>query len=165
MRSEAWTAVMKAASFLVSDPVMWAANLLLAALALWRFRRLAWIPVAVAGASLITEILKLVFHRARPALERLVEVTGYSYPSGHATTAAAFFGALAVLAATGMKSRLRWALAALSVMMALLVGWSRVYLGVHYASDVLGGIFVGLAWLAAVRAVIAGSSADRRPSR
>jgi len=124
---------------------------LVAAGLLWRGRRwlaLAWI-VAVAGNGLLNATLKVVFARARPPHEGgLVIAEGYSFPSGHASGAVVVFGMLAYLAVRLLPRH--WHLPALLVgsALAFTTGSSRVFLQVHYASDVLAGFASGTAWLA-----------------
>ncbi|MEZ6015651.1 MAG: phosphatase PAP2 family protein [Planctomycetota bacterium] len=115
-----------------------------------RQRRAAGLLIAsfAAGQGLLYA-LKAFFHRARPELQ-LVAEHGYSFPSGHSFTAALVYGLFAVLAwrsAAPLAARI--ALAALCVGLAALVGVSRIVLGVHYATDVLGGFTLATAWLAA----------------
>lgn len=114
--------------------------------ALWLRRRAAapFFLVAVAGAALITGVMKLAFHRPRPELwPRLIQESGASFPSGHATYSAAFVVAVMLLA---WHSRWRWPVLVLGALFTLAVGASRVYLGVHYPTDVLAGWLTGLAW-------------------
>ncbi|HSO56822.1 MAG TPA: phosphatase PAP2 family protein [Paenisporosarcina sp.] len=100
------------------------------------------------GSHYIFRFLKEIFHRARPDLHRLIEIGGYSFPSGHATNAMTVYGILSFLLwrhiSTSMGRKL---LILFSVLMILTIGFSRIYLGVHYPSDVLGGYFVGAFWL------------------
>ena len=119
--------------------------------------RRSWGPVLVAGVTLagtgiLTVVLKAVLGRQRPPLhDALAAADGYAFPSGHAATAAAAFGVLAFLVATGLR---RWAARiavwAAAAMLTVLVGVSRVYLGVHWTTDVLGGWAYGVLWLAVV---------------
>ena len=96
--------------------------------------------------------LKAFFHRARPEIQIVAE-HGYSFPSGHSFTAALVYGLLAVLA-WRWAPRARGALALLCVALAALVGVSRIVLGVHYATDVIGGFVLAAGWLAASLAVV-----------
>ena len=97
--------------------------------------------------------LKEFFHRARPALQVVAE-HGYSFPSGHSFTAALVYGLLATLAWRWTRSpEARVGVAVACVTLALLVGASRIVLGVHYATDVLGGFALAAGWLAASLAV------------
>ncbi len=82
-----------------------------------------------------------------PVAERLISVTGWSFPSGHATQSVAFWGMLVVVLCGGRTRAVRtvgWVVAAL---VALAVGLSRIYLGVHWISDVTAGWLLGGAWL------------------
>lgn len=100
-------------------------------------------------ASLSNIVLKRVINRSRPALEHLVTVNTLSYPSGHAMSAMAFYGFLIFLSLRYKMSRwVRYTLVTLLVLIILSVGISRIYLGVHYPSDVAAGFIGGLIWVA-----------------
>jgi len=102
------------------------------------------------GGILLNNVLKLTFSRPRPRIiEWPVEVATSSFPSGHSMSAATVYVTVAYLAARLMSNsaaRIVTMLAAIAVI--LLIGASRVYLGVHYPSDVLGGYVIGIAWVA-----------------
>ncbi|MGF9859444.1 phosphatase PAP2 family protein [Priestia endophytica] len=103
---------------------------------------------AILGSSILFRILKQIFQRERPNLHRLIEISSYSFPSGHATTAFAFYGVLAFLLWRHLPTQWgRTILILLSVIMILAIGTSRIYLGVHYPSDVLAGYLVSIFWL------------------
>ena len=105
------------------------------------------LAAVVFGAEAVNAALKLAFHRPRPELAFL-HLDTYSFPSGHSTAAAAMFGALAFLLwPRARAARRRVALVAAAVVLIGLVGFSRLYLGVHYLSDVLAGLALGAAWL------------------
>lgn len=118
----------------------------------WR-RGALLVVVTIAGAWLLDVGLKLFFARARPEpfYDYYPAPSSYSFPSGHALFSVCFFGGLAVLLAHRLNSRVAqvmvWLLATVII---LLIGSSRVYLGVHYPTDVVGGYAVGLAWVTAV---------------
>jgi undecaprenyl-diphosphatase len=118
----------------------------------WR-RGALLVVVMIAGAWLLDVGLKLSFGRARPEpfYDYYPAPSSYSFPSGHALFAVCFFGGLAVLLTHRLNNRAVqvavWLLAAVII---LLIGSSRVYLGVHYPTDVVGGYAVGLAWVTAV---------------
>lgn len=102
------------------------------------------------GAWLLNNVLKDVFERPRPlVVHPLANAVSSSFPSGHAMTSMAAYGAIALLVtrleARGAARVLTWAAALLVV---LLIGATRLYLGVHYPSDILGGYAAGLAWVA-----------------
>ena len=118
---------------------------------LYRRRQIAdaaLLPVVLGGGELLNLVLKLSFHRARPQLG-VVELDTYSYPSGHAMIATAAYGAFAYLLWRRARARrARILVSAGMVTVVVLVSLSRIYLGVHYLSDVLGGIAAGTIWLA-----------------
>lgn len=106
--------------------------------------------VVTAGGGILVELLKLVFHRPRPSLfPPLLAETGYSFPSGHALVAFSFYGLLAYLLLRGGRTAPRKLGAALLLLLIGLIGLSRIYLGVHWPTDVLGGWVTGGAWLSA----------------
>ena len=117
----------------------------------WRRETLLFL-VTMGGASLLNRVLKLSFQRPRPQpYFDLVAPASYSFPSGHALLSFCFYGAIAfVLAAHLRRSSLRMAVWLLTGVLVLLVGVSRIYLGVHYASDVIAGFTAAFIWLMAV---------------
>jgi undecaprenyl-diphosphatase len=110
--------------------------------------------VSTAGSSLLTTVLKAVFGRARPELfDSQYTASFYSFPSGHATVAAGFYGALTLILAYRLRGYARWAVLACGVSLVLLIGFSRLYLGVHYPTDVLAGYLAAPLWLIFVAVV------------
>lgn len=115
--------------------------------------------IASIGSGVINQILKAFFERERPEITyRLVDVQGFSYPSGHSMSAAAIYFTLAII----FSSLLRGAgqktiIAGLFFFIICLIGFSRIYLGVHYFSDVSAGILMGISWaslLASISSII-----------
>jgi membrane-associated phospholipid phosphatase len=111
----------------------------------------ATLALALGGGGLLNEVLKQSFHRPRPALRlRRAHATGYSFPSGHAMTTLALYGTAGILAARHGMLTHQPAAALICVptgLLCLLVGASRVYLEVHYPTDVVGAWAVGTVWL------------------
>lgn len=104
-----------------------------------RFELIFFVSVEVSSAVL-NKLLKLTFARERPNLYRIVEEAGYSFPSGHSMGAFALYASLAFLIWRHVHARKgRIAVILLSSLMIVLIGVSRIYLGVHYPSDVIGG--------------------------
>ena len=103
---------------------------------------------ALGGAALWTALTKNIIERARPeVIPHLVEVTGYSYPSGHSLIAASTYMTIAIVACHHLRgARARIAILSMAALMIVLVGLSRAYLGVHYPTDVASGIALGGAW-------------------
>ncbi|MEW6055661.1 MAG: phosphatase PAP2 family protein [Bdellovibrionota bacterium] len=121
----------------------------LAILAVLRnWRGFIHLSVASLGSIFWTRAIKELVGRARPtAVSHLVDVTGYSYPSGHSLSAAAIYLSLAIIAAYYWKSFSgRVVLFCVALLLIGAVSFSRAYLGVHYPSDLFSGFFLGSAW-------------------
>ena len=118
---------------------------------LWRramWNRLLVFASAMAGESALNIALKHAFHRQRPVLENpLVTLTSYGFPSGHTMGATVFYG-LAALVIAGLAKGRRAQTIAAALFVTGAIGLSRIYLGAHYTSDVLGAFAAGAAWLA-----------------
>lgn len=129
------------------------------------WRPLLLLGTGLCGAMTVSTLIKLTVARPRPpAVVALVDAAGYAFPSGHATAAAAGWLALAVaLASRTPRSALKIVLISTAVLIAGLVGVSRVYLGVHNPTDVLGGWSLGALWVLAV-VVVLRLPGSRRPS-
>src|SRR5918996_209216 len=114
-----------------------------------RGRDAALVVVAFVGAQLLTWILKATFERPRPSFGDPVATAGwFSFPSGHALSSIALYGALAYLLTGAVRSRRAQAAGFAGVaLLVAAIGFSRLYLGVHYLTDVLAGYSAGLAWL------------------
>jgi len=97
----------------------------------------------------IVNILKEIFHRARPVIHNpLLILHSYSFPSGHAFLAMSFYGLLIFIAFKYIQNLiLKWFIIVLLSLLILFVGLSRIYIGVHYPTDVLGGFLLGFLWL------------------
>ena len=109
-----------------------------------------FILVTVAGGELLNLGLKAIFARARPDLALAIyKATGYSYPSGHAMGSCITFGAISyIVLRQPWKWRVKSAVLAFAVTMVVLIGLSRIYLGVHWTSDILGAWSAATVWLA-----------------
>lgn len=123
-----------------------------AGLFLRHFRGAAWtLPMAVIGAGVLIQGAKWVFRRPRPALSRpLISESGYSFPSGHSLIAVVVYGLLGFFSLHAFDLD-AWApvVGLVTLGLIFLIGLSRVYVGVHYPSDVLAGWTGGLPWLLA----------------
>jgi undecaprenyl-diphosphatase len=116
-------------------------------LARW-YRAVLWITVSLVGAALLNASLKLAFHRPRPPAFFGPQPDTFSFPSGHALVCACFYGVLAGLIADRIRS-LYWRVLVwvLSLIVIAGVGLSRIYLGVHYPSDVIAGYLAAAVWV------------------
>ena len=148
-RSELGTDFFRIVTFLGSPPVAFAVSAVVC-VALYRRRLLveaALLPLVLVGAELLDLALKLAFHRPRPEVA-FVTLDTYSFPSGHAMVSTAAYGALAYIAWAYVRApRRRVLLVAGTAAFVALVCFSRLYLGVHYLSDVLAGAAGGVFWL------------------
>ncbi len=120
------------------------------------FRRRDWRPAAgigaaVGGAIALYDIVKPLVGRARPPAHVWIgHYSGHAFPSGHATQSIAFYGMAAALLALGRSGKIRSLLWAGAALVTIVVGTSRLYLGAHWLTDVLGGWALGASWLALV---------------
>ena len=112
------------------------------------------------GQLLINNVLKLIVDRDRPAVMQLVETSGSSFPSGHSTAAAAAWAAVALVLGRDRGRVTRAWLAAGAVIIAVAVATSRALLGVHWVTDVVGGLALGWGWFLIV-AIVFGGRAQR----
>ena len=113
------------------------------------FYRLLSVALAVGGGAFLNLVLKHLFHRHRPVLENpLVTLSSFGFPSGHTMGATIFYGVLALALGYSIQGwRRRILVASAAALVIALIGASRIYLGAHYFTDVIGAVAVGLAWL------------------
>lgn len=156
------------ATALGSEPIVLLFTLLVAAYAVASGRprivlALTWTILSFP----LDDVLKLLFHHPRPTVVMIAQPASHGFPSGHAMAASALWITLALIAAAAeRRSGPRRLLIASGVAVALLVAWSRVYIGVHYLSDVVGGLLIGSAGaLVAARAVSARPLTDGQKDR
>lgn len=98
--------------------------------------------------TILNQIIKFIMQRPRPTEFRIIEETGYSFPSGHSMVSMAFYGYLIYLIYRYIKNKyIKWSLIVLLSILICLIGISRIYLGVHYTSDVLGGFLLSISYL------------------
>ncbi|HYS27969.1 MAG TPA: phosphatase PAP2 family protein [Candidatus Limnocylindria bacterium] len=121
----------------------------IAAALLWRWDRhrdaLVLVTVVV-GSALLATLTKVIVARPRPPVEHLTEVSSHSFPSEHAVQGAAICLAMALLLGRTRPAVVRRILVGIAIVVALVVAGSRVYLGVHYPTDVAAGLIVGWVW-------------------
>ena len=137
---------------------------LLAAVAvvlLWRRRpgAVLFLAVACTGALVLNGTMKVFFHRPRPALPWATVLPDYSFPSGHTMNAVVFYLALALILWSVLGRRAGLSAMVIAAVIAIGVGISRIYLGYHYLTDVVGGLLAGIAWL-----LVVGTALRARPA-
>lgn len=97
---------------------------------------------------IVNQLLKMIIARPRPEGYRIVEESGYSFPSGHSMVSMAFYGLFIYLIYANVKNiYLKWISIIALIIMVVLIGLSRIYLGVHYASDVIAGFCISVCYL------------------
>lgn len=107
---------------------------------------LIWINLACS--AFLNQILKRIVQRPRPTEYRLIEESGYSFPSGHSMVSAAFYGFFIYLIFKNVKSKyIKWGSILFLSILIILIGTSRIYLGVHYTSDVMAGFVISISYL------------------
>ena len=114
-----------------------------------RWRRVSvvlYLALVAVGQLVIVTLIKTAVDRVRPAIDPLAGFSGASFPSGHSTAAAATFAAIALVVGRGRAPKARAVLGGLAIAIAVAVGCSRMFLGVHWFSDVLAGWALGWAW-------------------
>jgi membrane-associated phospholipid phosphatase len=149
------TPAMTSLMFILSDlgaPVSVIAITLLTAAVLAtrrRWYRLVFLLLATVGGEVVNFLMKKAVHRQRPFFEDpIVTLTSFSFPSGHAMGSTVLYGALAAIMIWPMR-QFRWRVATVcaAALLVALICFSRIYLGVHYLSDVVAGCLAGLVWL------------------
>jgi membrane-associated phospholipid phosphatase len=116
----------------------------------------AFLVAVVVGQFLLSNLIKWAVHRARPELDPLASFSGASFPSGHSTAAAATYLAVALVLGLFVGRRARAWLMGVAVGLAVAVACSRALLGVHWFTDVLGGLTLGWCWFAACSVMFGG---------
>lgn len=116
-----------------------------------RVRMAALLGITMLGTAALDEALKLAFHRPRPVAFFGSSPSSYSFPSGHAFGSLCFYGVLAAMLAARARGRgAKWCIWTGAVLLIGMIGFSRIYLGVHYPSDVIAGYCAGAVWVGAV---------------
>ncbi|SMH26351.1 undecaprenyl-diphosphatase [Carnobacterium iners] len=134
-------------------PIMAILVLLFSFFLIWKSKKtnlaIWYILQSILGAGALNVLVKLIFQRERPAIEHLIMQGGFSFPSGHAMGSMICYGGFAFLIFhLYKKSTLSFIALIAAVLLILLIGLSRIYVGVHFPSDIIGGYLLGASWLA-----------------
>jgi len=145
------TRIMVIFSFFADHYFLLPANIIVALYFLF-FQKYKWysitVPVVSLGSFMVMSSLKLFFSRPRPDHPVYEAARGFSFPSGHAMSAMTFYGLLIWLIWNNLSNRVvKWSAVLFLSLFIFTIGFSRVYLRVHYASDVLAGFLMGIIWL------------------
>ena len=112
-----------------------------------------WINLGIS--TLLNQGLKYIVQRPRPTEFRIIDETGYSFPSGHSMASMAFYGFLIYLIYKNIKNKyIKWGLIITLSVLIILIGMSRIYLGVHYTSDVIAGFLISISYLIIFTSII-----------
>ena len=145
------TSIMIAFAFIGSTKVVMLITIAVTVLLIWRFgarSQAYFFFFAMIGTIIAFHPMKIFYKRDRPDFHRLVEASGYSFPSGHAMMGFSLYTLLTYLLWRHVKSTVgRSVLVAFAIFMFGMISIGRVYLGVHYPSDVLGGVFASAFWI------------------
>ena len=146
--------LMNAATFVGSNLVIppLFALAVIGVLVLRRPREALFLAIASGGSLVLNETMKLVFARPRPQLSWAHVLPDYSFPSGHTMNSLVFYVALSIVVWSVVGRRAGLASMGAAIALTLLIGVSRIYLGYHYLTDVVGGLLAGAAWLLIVAA-------------
>ena len=146
-RNDTMTSIMKVITFLGEASTL--IGLCIISLIGIKDKKIAWtIPLNLILITILTQSLKFIVKRPRPTGINLIDIGGYSFPSGHTTSSVAFYGYLIYLIYKKCQNRkTKSCLITILSILIFLIGISRIYLGVHYASDVLAGFALSTAYL------------------
>ena len=141
------TSIMKIITHLSSAPFLIILTLVLLLFLKNKYYKIG-IVVNLCIAFLVNTLLKLFFLRDRPNINQLISITGYSFPSGHAMTGMAYYGFIIYLLYVYFDNKkIKWPIIIILSILILLIGFSRIYLGVHYLTDVIGGYLLSISYL------------------
>ncbi len=119
---------------------------------LWFYKKDAWVNlfffITVAGGGILNRLLKIFFHRTRPSLKPEIDAVNFSFPSGHAMGSLIFYGFIGYLIIRSERKKISKIISTIFLAgFIFMIGISRIYLNVHYATDVIAGFCAGTLWL------------------
>lgn len=114
------------------------------------YREALFLAITMSACGIAMPLLKNIFSRERPDFYRLIEINGYSFPSGHTTSATTMYLTLAIIVLSIMNKLNKYFIFSIAVIGIVIIGSSRIYLGVHYPTDVMAGICLGISIVSTV---------------
>ncbi len=154
-KSSTLTSIMKMITVLANPLTIIIFCLLFLIPLIWQEKRGLYIILLTIVSTLINLIVKNIIQRNRPLILRLIEETGFSFPSGHAMGSICFYGGIIYLIKNSeMNKNIKLLIMMLLSFVILSIGISRIYLGVHYASDIVGGFILGFIVLQVINKII-----------
>lgn len=124
------------------------------------YREALFLAITMTTCGLAMPLLKNIFRRERPNFYRLIEISGYSFPSGHTTSATTMYLTLAIILLSIMKKLNKYFVFSIAVLGIVIIGGSRIYLGVHYPTDVMAGICLGISIVSTVYCLYYSNSSE-----
>ena len=124
------------------------------------YRVALFLAITMTTCGLAMPLLKNIFSRERPNFYRLIEISGYSFPSGHTTSATTMYLTLAIILLSIMKKLNKYFVFSIAVLGIVIIGGSRIYLGVHYPTDVMAGICLGISIVSTVYCLYYSNSSE-----
>lgn len=145
------TAIMKVFTWIGSAFIVGPATLLAFLLLYFKFKNRAQallLVVVIVGTVVSNSLLKLYFKRERPEIHRILDANGFSFPSGHTMMAFSLYAILGVIIWRNLKTNVgRFFISLTAIFMTIMIGLSRIYLGVHFPSDIVGGLLASGLWV------------------
>ena len=124
------------------------------------YKEALFLAITMTTCGLAMPLLKNIFSRERPNFYRLIEISGYSFPSGHTTSATTMYLTLAIILLSIMKKLNKYFVFSIAVLGIVIIGGSRIYLGVHYPTDVMAGICLGISIVSTVYCLYYSNSSE-----
>ena len=124
------------------------------------YREALFLAITMSACGIAMPLLKNIFSRERPDFYRLIEISGYSFPSGHTTSATTMYLTLAIVVLSIMNKLNKYFIFSIAVIGIVIIGSSRIYLGVHYPTDVMSGICLGISIVSTVYVLYYSNSSE-----
>ena len=124
------------------------------------YRETLFLAITMSACGIAMPLLKNIFSRERPDFYRLIEISGYSFPSGHTTSATTMYLTLAIVVLSIMNKLNKYFIFSIAVIGIVIIGSSRIYLGVHYPTDVMAGICLGISIVSTVYVLYYSNSSE-----